>query len=88
MSLVQLQVNYVPKDEIRLIDPSLCTFVNINSLEDVEILNKKSCVTKASVQIRRPFELAAHAWRSVVFFASRVAVGALRLESHRKAPCR
>ncbi|MGA2883571.1 MAG: molybdenum cofactor guanylyltransferase [Halobacteriota archaeon] len=37
----QLQVNYVPKDEIRLIDPSLCTFVNINSLEDVEILNKK-----------------------------------------------
>jgi molybdenum cofactor guanylyltransferase len=37
----QLQVNFVPKDEIRLIDPSLCTFVNINSLEDVEILNKK-----------------------------------------------
>ena len=39
--LDQLQVNFVPKDEIRLIDPSLCTFVNINSLEDVEILNKK-----------------------------------------------
>jgi molybdopterin-guanine dinucleotide biosynthesis protein A len=37
----QLQVNFVPKDEIRLIDPSLCTFVNINSLEDVQILNKK-----------------------------------------------
>jgi molybdopterin-guanine dinucleotide biosynthesis protein A len=39
--LDQLHVNYVPKDEIRLIDPSLCTFVNINSLEDVEILQKK-----------------------------------------------
>jgi molybdopterin-guanine dinucleotide biosynthesis protein A len=37
----QLHVNYVPKDEIRLIDPSLCTFVNINSLEDVEILHEK-----------------------------------------------
>lgn len=37
----QLQVNFVPKNEIRLIDPNLCTFVNINSLEDVEILNKK-----------------------------------------------
>jgi len=37
----QLRVNYVPKDEIRRIDPSLCTFVNINSLEDVEILHKK-----------------------------------------------
>jgi len=37
----QLHVNFVPKDEIRLIDPSLCTFVNINSLEDVEILKKK-----------------------------------------------
>jgi len=37
----QLHVNFVPKDEIRLIDPSLCTFVNINNLEDVEILNKK-----------------------------------------------
>jgi len=37
----QLVVNYVPKDEIRLIDPSLCTFVNINSLEDIEILNRK-----------------------------------------------
>ena len=38
----QLKVNYVPKDEIRIIDPSLCTFVNINSVEDVEILNKKN----------------------------------------------
>jgi molybdopterin-guanine dinucleotide biosynthesis protein A len=37
----QLQVNFVPKDEIRLIDPNLCTFVNINSVEDVEILTKK-----------------------------------------------
>jgi molybdenum cofactor guanylyltransferase len=38
----QLRVNYVPKDEIRAIDPDLCTFVNINSLEDIEILNKKT----------------------------------------------
>ena len=38
----QLQANYVPKDEIRAIDPNLCTFVNINNLEDVEILNKKT----------------------------------------------
>jgi molybdopterin-guanine dinucleotide biosynthesis protein A len=37
----QLEANFVPKDEIRLIDPSLCTFVNINRLQDVEILNKK-----------------------------------------------
>jgi len=38
--LDQLEVNYVPKDEIRLIDPNLCTFVNINSLEDVEAAEK------------------------------------------------
>jgi molybdopterin-guanine dinucleotide biosynthesis protein A len=38
----QLQANYVPKDEIRAIDPDLCTFVNINNLEDIEILNKKT----------------------------------------------
>ena len=37
-----LSANYVSKDEIRTIDPDLCTFVNINSLEDIEILNKKT----------------------------------------------
>jgi molybdopterin-guanine dinucleotide biosynthesis protein A len=37
-----LSVNYVSKDDIRTVDPDLCTFVNINSLEDVEILNKKT----------------------------------------------
>jgi len=38
----QLHANYVPKDEIRAIDPDLCTFVNINNLEDIEILNKQT----------------------------------------------
>jgi molybdopterin-guanine dinucleotide biosynthesis protein A len=37
-----LSVNYVSKEDIRAVDPDLCTFVNINSLEDVEILNKKT----------------------------------------------
>lgn len=37
-----LSVNYVSKDEIRTIDPDLCTFVNINSLEDIEMLKKKT----------------------------------------------
>lgn len=36
----QLQANYVPKEEIRAVDPELCTFVNINDFEDIELLNK------------------------------------------------
>jgi len=40
--LNSLSVNYVSKDDIRTVDPALCSFVNINSLEDVEILNKKT----------------------------------------------
>jgi molybdopterin-guanine dinucleotide biosynthesis protein A len=38
----QLQANYVPKEEIRAIDPELCTFININDFEDIELLNKKT----------------------------------------------
>jgi molybdopterin-guanine dinucleotide biosynthesis protein A len=38
----QLKANYVPKDEIRAIDPELCTFVNINEIEDIELLNKQT----------------------------------------------
>jgi molybdenum cofactor guanylyltransferase len=38
----QLQANYVPKEEIRAIDPELCTFVNINDFEDIELLNKNA----------------------------------------------
>ncbi len=38
----QLQANFVPKEEIRVIDPELCTFVNINEFEDIELLNKRS----------------------------------------------
>jgi molybdopterin-guanine dinucleotide biosynthesis protein A len=38
----QLQANYVPKEEIRAIDPELCTFININDFEDVELLNKRT----------------------------------------------
>jgi molybdenum cofactor guanylyltransferase len=38
----QLQANYVQKEEIRAIDPELCTFVNINDFEDIELLNKKT----------------------------------------------
>jgi molybdopterin-guanine dinucleotide biosynthesis protein A len=38
----QLKAIYVQKDEIRAIDPELCTFVNINEVEDIELLNKET----------------------------------------------
>jgi molybdenum cofactor guanylyltransferase len=38
----QLKANYVPKEEIRDIDPELCTFININDFEDIELLNRKT----------------------------------------------
>jgi molybdenum cofactor guanylyltransferase len=40
--VAHLQANYVPKEEIRAIDPELCTFININDFEDIELLNKKT----------------------------------------------
>jgi molybdopterin-guanine dinucleotide biosynthesis protein A len=36
----QLRVNFVPKEEIREIDPKLSTFVNINRPEDIELILK------------------------------------------------
>ncbi|MGZ7114594.1 MAG: molybdenum cofactor guanylyltransferase [Halobacteriota archaeon] len=38
----QLQANYVSKEEIRAVDPELCTFFNINDFEDVKLLNKRT----------------------------------------------
>jgi molybdopterin-guanine dinucleotide biosynthesis protein A len=36
----QLKANFVPKDEIQMLDPSLCTFVNINNMEDLKRLTQ------------------------------------------------
>lgn len=43
----QLRVNFVPKEEIREIDPKLSTFININQPEDIEpILKSLNCFCK------------------------------------------
>jgi len=36
----QLKANFVPKDEIQMLDPSLCTFININSIQDLKRLTQ------------------------------------------------
>ncbi len=35
----QLNANYVPKQEIQKLDPNLCTFININSVQDIKRLD-------------------------------------------------
>ncbi len=34
----QLNAHFVPKDEIQKLDPSLCTFININRVQDIKRL--------------------------------------------------
>ena len=36
-----LSARYVPVDELRILDPSLKTFTNINKLEDLERINTR-----------------------------------------------